>query len=102
MRATNRWGTSVENFESLLPVDELQSNHHELSTVDPIEGFSDLEQIPDRQREVITESIISGVTNEELRRAFEGWTLYPEELGIITSFLDETRLRESHPDWFLE
>ena len=41
-----------------------------------------------------------GLTREELVKAFESWTIFPEELAGVQEYLEEARLRESYPDWF--
>ena len=44
--------------------------------------------------------ITTGVTNVQLVNALEGWTILPEEIGTIKGFLEETRQRGVHTEWF--
>ena len=95
VKATDQGLSTVENFENLVPVDESQSDHREILTVGP-----KVNTLPDKQKGVGRDCNLSrGVTREELVQAFESWTIFPEELAGIQEYLEEARLRESHPDW---
>ena len=55
----------------------------------------DIQKVEKKIKEITT-----GVTKVDLNKEFKDWTIWPEEVSLMQDFLDETRLRETHPGCF--
>ena len=81
-------------------IDESQSDHQEESKEGPEQETMSATDVDIQKVEQEIKKITTGVTKVDLNKEFESWTIWPEEVGLIQDFLNETRLRETHPGWF--